>query len=214
MLRHLLLSASALLALTVASAQPPVAAMKGPQRLEQFLERVQTLSAAFRQVLVTSDEEVLEEARGRLLIKRPGRFRWDYEQPYERVVLANGRELWLYEADLEQATVRPLAAGLGETPAALLTGGPDVLERFEQVSAWDGNGLAWVRLVPRSVESDFESVAIAFAGERLSQLEIVDRLGQTTRVFLEDLKLNPPLDDERFEFEVPDGVDVIREGEL
>ncbi len=101
-------------------------------RLRNFLEHVQTMRAAFRQEVVNG-KQVVEEARGHVALKRPGRFRWDYEQPYQRVVVADGERLWLYEADLAQVTVRPLAAGLGETPAALLTGERDVLERFEYV---------------------------------------------------------------------------------
>ena len=190
------------------------AATTGADRLEQFIERVQTLRASFRQVVTGPGEEIVDEARGELLLKRPGRFRWDYRQPYERVVLADGERLWLYEADLEQVTVRPLSAGLGETPAALLTGKREVLDRFEQVSVWAGEDLAWVRLRPRSAESDFDSVAIAFSGERPVQLEIVDRLGQQTRVYLTDVRLNPAVTDDSFRFEVPPGADVIREGEL
>lgn len=190
------------------------AASPGFERLQQFIETVHSMRADFRQIVVAAEGGAGEEADGRLLLQRPGRFRWDYERPYERVVLADGEQLWLYEADLQQVTVRPLASGLGETPAALLTGGRDVLRRFEETGAWSGEGLDWVRLKPRSEESDFDSVAIAFAGKRPAQLEIVDRLGQLTRIFLTDVRLNPALDDASFRFEVPDGADVIREGSL
>lgn len=186
----------------------------GLDRLQNFLERVQSMHAAFRQEIVNGDQQVTEEARGHVTLKRPGRFRWDYEQPYQRVVVADGKQLWLYEADLEQVTVRSLGAGLGETPAALLTGERDILERFEYVSSWSGDELVWVRLKPRSADSDFESVAIAFAGDKPAQLELKDRLGQQTRLFLSDVQMNARVADDTFEFKVPDGVDVIREGEL
>lgn len=211
--RRCSVSAGLLLAVLLVPVGAP-AASPGWERLERFIERVQSMRASFRQVVSTADDEITEEARGQLLLQRPGRFRWNYEQPYERVVLADGEQLWLYEADLEQVTVRPLAAGLGETPAALLTGGRDVLGRFEELSSWSGDDLTWVRLKPRSADSDFDSVAIAFAGDRPAQLEIVDRLGQHTRVYLTDLSLNPSLGADAFRFEVPAGADVIREGEL
>jgi outer membrane lipoprotein carrier protein len=181
-------------------------------RLRNFLERVQTMRASFRQEVVRGAEQATEEARGHVTLKRPGRFRWDYEQPYQRVVLADGQKLWLYEADLEQVTVRPLAAGLGETPAALLTGGRDILERFDYVSSWSGDRLTWVRLKPRAADSDFDSVAIAFAGDTPVQLELNDRLGQQTRLYLSDVRTNVSVADDTFHFEVPAGVDVIREG--
>jgi outer membrane lipoprotein carrier protein len=211
-LRAQLITGALLIAATFAPAA--AASSAGQQRLERFLERVQSMRADFRQVVVDGDDKVIDDASGRLLFKRPGRFRWDYEKPYERVVVGDGKELWLYEADLAQVTVRPLAAGLGDTPAALLTGGRGVLDRFETVSSWSGDELAWVRLKPRSRDSDFESVAIGFAGESLSQLELEDRLGQRTRVYLTNLSLNPAIGDDSFRFDIPPGADVIREGEF
>lgn len=186
----------------------------GLDRLRAFLERAQTLRAEFSQEIVDANRQVVETARGRVVLKRPGRFRWDYQAPYERVVLADGERLWLYEADLQQVTVRPLTAGLGETPAALLTGGREILERFEVVSSWSGEDLAWVRLKPRSTDSDFDAVAIGFRGADPVRLEIDDRLGQQTRIALSAIATNRPVGDDTFRFEVPAGVDVIREGEL
>lgn len=200
-----------LLTLAAASARADVTPL---ERLSGFLDRVQTLSAEFRQVQGPRGEAGGEESRGSLLIKRPGRFRWDYREPYERVVVADGRELWIYEADLAQVTVRSLDAGLGETPAALLTGGREILDRFETVDSWRAEKLDWVRLRPRSTDSDFDSVAIGFDGERIAQLDIDDRLGQQTRIFFSAVSINPRLDDARFVFEVPAGADVIREGDL
>jgi outer membrane lipoprotein carrier protein len=205
-----LLAAALVLAAPGGAAEPP----PGLERLRKFLGRVQTLRADFTQEIVDADKQVVETARGRVALQRPGRFRWDYESPYERVVLADGEHLWLYEADLQQATVRPLTAGLGETPAALLTGGREVLERFEVVSSWSGEDLAWVKLKPRSTDSDFDAVSIGFRGDQPVRLEIDDRLGQQTRIALGAISTNQPLAAGTFRFEVPAGVDVIREGEL
>lgn len=208
----------AVLLLVVATPGPGAAAATAPgtglERLQQFLERVQALRAQFTQEVVDANQQVVETATGRLVLKRPGRFRWDYESPYERLVLADGERLWLYEADLQQVTVRPLADGLGETPAALLTGGRGILERFEVVSTWSGEELAWIRLKPRSTDSDFEAVAIGFSGSTPVRLEIDDRLGQKTRVQLTGIDINPRIGDDAFRFQVPAGIDVIREGEL
>lgn len=211
-MRVVLLVASLTAALVATAAHsaevPPL------QRLERFLDRVHSMRADFRQVQLNDQQQRVEESRGRMLFKRPGRFRWDYREPFERAVVADGERLWLYEADLDQVTVRPLGSGLGETPAALLTGGRDILERFEPVVSWYADDMAWVRLKPRSAESDFDSVAIGFSGERLVQIEINDRLGQRTQVFFSGISVNPRLDDKRFRFEVPPGADVIREGEI
>ncbi len=209
MLRLIAIIAALLVAQLAAAAGEPSLA-----RLQYFIGHVQSMRADFRQVQADDSGERLEESRGQMTFLRPGRFRWDYYEPYERSVVADGERLWLYEADLDQVTVRPLADGLGETPAALLTGGDDILERFEPVESWTAENIAWVRLRPRSADSDFESVAVGFSAEQLVQIEINDRLGQQTRVHFSGISVNPQIDEKGFRFEVPKGADVIREGEL
>lgn len=200
--------------LLVAPAMGAPATAPGMDRLQDFMQRVQSMRASFRQEIVNGNQEIIETASGHVVLQRPGRFRWDYEQPYQRAVVADGKRLWLYEADLQQVTVRPLVAGLGETPAALLTGERAILDRFEYVNSWAGENVVWVRLRPRSADSDFDSVAIAFAGRDPVQFELNDRLGQQTRMFFSELQINVPVDKSLFQFQVPAGVDVIREGEL
>lgn len=185
-----------------------------PEELHAFLAGLETLTADFRQEVVTRDLELVEEARGRVALKKPGRFRWDYTEPFERVIVADGSRLWLYEADLDQVTVRNLDAGLGETPAALLSGDVAALDRFEYQGASTRDGLRWLELKPRSQESDFDSIWLAFDNGNLSQLALEDRLGQTTRIYLSDVEMNANIDDDVFKFEVPDGADIIGENEL
>lgn len=186
----------------------------GLTRLQAYIASLDTLTAEFRQQVIDRDLEVVESASGELALRKPGHFRWDYQVPFERVIVADGERVWLYEADLEQVTVRRLDAGLGETPAALLTGSADVLERFEFLGSDSDGELLWVRLGPRSTDADFESIRLAFRGTELAQLELRDRLGQTTQLEFSDLRRGMPLADELFHFDAPAGVDVIDEDEL
>lgn len=184
------------------------------ERLRQFLGSIQDLRADFRQEIVGPDQELVEQAAGTVVLSKPGRFRWDYREPYERVIVADGERVWLYEADLEQVTVRRLAAGLGDTPAALLTGNEEALARFDFVGVREQGGIEWLDLAARSVEADFSTVALGFSGDELQRIEFVDRLGQRTRVFLSAIDRAPQLTDADFSFEIPDGVDVIDEDDL
>ncbi len=186
----------------------------GVERLRSFLQDVKTLRAAFSQQVVDRDQRIVESATGRVALARPGRFRWDYLEPFQRVIVADGERVWLYEADLDQVTVRRLDAGLGSTPAALLTGTLDVLDEFEVSDAKGPDGLVWVQLEPRDTSADFESVRLGFDGENLAELILKDRLGQTTRLAFSSIERNPQLDPALFEFEPPPGADVIGESEL
>ena len=183
-------------------------------RLQTFLDGLTTLTAEFSQEVVNRDLDLVEAATGYVVLEKPGRFRWDYLEPFERVIVADGERVWLYEADLEQVTVRRLDAGLGETPAALLTGSVDVLERFEFLGSEADGEVLWVNLGPLSDDADFDSVRLAFAGALLTRLELHDRLGQTTRLAFANVEQGVVVPDDVFVFDPPDGVDVIGEDEL
>jgi outer membrane lipoprotein carrier protein len=148
------------------------------------------------------------------VLKKPGRFRWDYEEPYERVISADGERVWLYEADLDQVTVRRLDAGLGETPAALLTGTADVLDHFQYRGSMIADDVRWLRLEPEAAESDFAAIELGFVGGDLRGILLMDRLGQKTRIDFDEVDTEATVADDLFRFEPPPGVDVIDENEL
>jgi len=186
----------------------------GVDRLRSYLADVQAMQGEFRQQVIDSRGVVLEDASGTVAMQRPGRFRWDYQKPFRRVIVADGEKVWLYEADLDQVTVRNLTSGIGDTPAALLTGKESVLERFDVEKSWAEGGLSLVRLVPRSAEADFAGVTLGFDNNGLRQLLLDDRLGQQTRISFSGIRTNPPLSPDLFRFETPAGADVIDDSEL
>lgn len=179
--------------------------------LRGFLESVQTMTAVFEQELFDANRQSIEAAAGSLKLMRPGRFHWTYSDPYERIIVADGERVWLYDADLEQVTVRDLDAGMGNTPAALLIGDIEVLDDFDVTETTQIDGILWLQLVPVERDGDFERISLGFSGDRLVRLELKDRLGQTTRVEFTDIELNPRLDSDEFRFNIPDGADVIDE---
>lgn len=182
------------------------------ENLDHFFEDVQTYSARFQQVVLDEGFNPIEESSGRVTIKRPGRFRWDYEPPDETRIISNGEKVWIYDVALEQVSVRSYEAALGNTPAALLAGGAGISEEFEVTDLGEVNGpLHWVRMVPKSEDVGFEDIRIGFEDGRLRVMELVDGLGQTTRITMTDGAENETIDDSRFSFTAPEGVDVIDE---
>jgi len=184
------------------------------EQLRGYLGAMQDLRAEFSQEVIAPDEEVIEHASGSVALSKPGRFRWDYREPYERVIVADGERVWFYEADLEQVTIRRMAMGLGDTPAALLTGDEAALESFKLLGTWTTDGFEWLQLAPISPEADFSTVDIGFVEGELQRIEFVDRLGQRTRLTLSGIDRSPQLADSEFHFEIPAGVDVIGEDDM
>jgi chaperone LolA len=183
-------------------------AAQGFATLEAFLDGVQSLTADFKQEIWMGDT-LVQTDRGSLSLKRPNRFRWNYVDPTELVVAADGKRIWIYDVELAQVTVAPFDDSVGASPATLLSGDRNVREQFEVVQTHTAEGLDWVKLAPLGGGSDFTSVLIGFSGTAPRRLELVDGLNQVTRIELDDLDVNPELADGLFELEVPAGVDVL-----
>ncbi len=185
------------------------AAGPGETLLQAYLQRIETLRADFEQTLFDADREVLQQSRGTFALRRPGRFRWDYAAPAVQVIVADGERIWMYDAELEQVTVRPLDATLASTPAMLLSGRSALGDDYRIRELGEAGGLIWVGLLPSARETEFESVRLGFDGLDLAVMELADQFGQTTRIEFSDLVRNPAIDDSVFRFEPPPGNDVI-----
>lgn len=206
-----LFSKSILLGVALLAGPAGLAAEINPQ-VNHFFNEVQTYSARFQQVVLDEGFNPIEESSGTVFIKRPGKFRWDYEPPNEHHIISDGEKVWTYDVELEQVTARSLRAAVGQTPAGLLAGGTDIEAEFDVTDLGEVNGpLYWVRMVPKSEDVGFEDIRIGFEDGRLRVMELVDGLGQTTRITMTDGEENQPIDDARFEFTPPEGVDVIDE---
>jgi outer membrane lipoprotein carrier protein len=198
--------------LWLSSAVSAATPAEGKQRAEQFLQGLEGLTADFKQTLADRAGQVTDESRGTLAIKRPNRFRWDYREPHEQVIVSDGTRIWLYDSDLEQVTVRKLDVALSSTPAMLLSGQGTLTDNFEVTEASEQAGVLWVRMQPKRNDTDFKSVSLGFAGAKSQDLrfmELADKLGQTTLLEFSNLKRNPTLDQASFVFKVPAGADVI-----
>lgn len=181
----------------------------GEALVNAFVTDVVTFSGDFEQSLIDPDGRLLETTSGTLEIQRPGRFRWVYEEPYEQWLVADGTNIWSYDVDLEQVTVKPQADALANTPALLLGGSGQAMDQFEHGGSFVESGLTWVRLLPVDTDSGFRRVELGFDDGRLSRMVFLDNLEQTTVVVLKNVVVNEPIDAARFEFAIPDDVDVV-----
>jgi outer membrane lipoprotein carrier protein len=183
--------------------------VEGEALVDRWLAEVQTFRADFEQGVYSSDERLVESASGSLSLRRPDEFRWSYKEPYAQQIVADGKNIWIYDVDLEQVTVTPMDEAVASTPAMLLSGDRAVRDGFKVVETFSRDDLEWVRLVPQSAGTDFASVLLGFAGDEPRRLELVDGLGQVTRIEFSAVELNPRLPRNTFDFRVPRGVDVI-----
>ncbi len=194
------------LVLTVAAVQAKTAR----EHLDAFYNRIQTMQAGFIQTRFDENGKPLQTSEGVFALQRPGKFRFEYTKPYKQLYVADGGKIWNYDPDLEQVIVKSIDSALGDTPALLLSGKQPLENDFIiQPLKHEGTGLQWLELLPKERESSFKSVRLAFSDKGLRLMEVVDMLGQTTRLQFRNVKVNTPLSGELFSFTAPKGVDVI-----
>lgn len=181
----------------------------GIDALTHFYDNVDSLSAHFEQTQKAEDGAVLRQSSGLFLLSRPGQFRWEYKNPYQQIMVSDGEEFQFYDVDLAQVTIRQVTDTLQATPALLLTGGIALQKAFAVHDAGNHDGLVWLRMEPRSQDSDFEAIRIGLSDGLPRAMELDDRLGQTTYIKFSDIKVNPQLDPARFDLDIPDGVTVV-----
>lgn len=181
----------------------------GEALVDDFLRNVTTMQARFTQSLIDAGGAVVEMSEGHLVIERPDRFRWTYSEPYEQWLVADGRNIWSYDVDLAQVTVKPQVDALSNTPALLLGGASEALEQFRFDGSVVANETTWVRMRPMDKSSGFDRVELGFVDEQLSRMVFFDNLEQTTDVAFFDVHINEPVDTTQFEFVVPDDVDLV-----
>ena len=197
--------------LSFASALPN--GQESSQQLANLLKKVDTFSADFQQTLVSSQGNIMQRVSGHLKAKRPGLFYWYTAPPLEQKLISDGDQVWLYDPDLEQVTIQTLSAQFSQTPALLLSGEVKDIERqYDVAEVTSENQNRLFKLRPKSPDSLFDSLYLSFNREQqLRLMQLKDSLGQQTTLEFSNQQINQPVKDEIFVFDIPEGIDVIRQ---
>lgn len=179
-----------------------------PHALDKFLTDLKTLQADFHQRVLDEKGATLETASGRLSMQRPNQFRWAYQTPYEQLIIADGETIWIYDADLDQVTIKAFDGAVGHSPALLLSGEDSVQSAFNVETTQTDKGER-LHLTPKSEQSQFQQIELYFEADQIQHLRLADNLGQTTHIEFSNVQRNPPLEAGLFQFNPPADADVI-----
>ena len=183
----------------------------GVASLHDFFNNTQTMRAKFSQMVTDNKGRKVQEVEGTMQLQRPNKFRWDYNKPYEQQIISDGKDVFLYDTDLQQVTVRALSKAIGSSPAAMLAGGDAVDKGFTLKNANRKDGLMWVLALPKEKDSGFDRVLLGFKEEKLRKMELYDSFNHITHITFDAVERNPVLQDATFLFTPPKGVDIVGE---
>jgi chaperone LolA len=191
-----------------------------PTQLDAYLDNLKTLRASFLQTLADSHGREIDRATGTIIVQRPGKFSWEIHPEAAagssaaaggagQLMVCDGRNLWFFDRDLAQVTVKPVDAALSATPAMLLSGAVDVRRNFSITPAGERLGLQWVLVEPRGAEADFREALFGFDKGDLKRMILEDKLDQTATVMFDKVERNAPVSAAEVSFTPPAGADVI-----
>ena len=178
--------------------------------LREFIRDVKTGRAQFTQTVTSPDGVKKKTSSGSFEFARPNRFRFTYAKPFEQVIVADGQKVWIFDADLNQASSRKFSSALGATPAALLAGG-SLDQDFDLKPLPAKDGLDWVQALPKAKDGAFKSVQVGFRGKELAAVEIVDAFDQRSLLQFSQFAAGVPIAANTFQFTPPPGADVIEQ---
>mgnify|MGYP003688567827 CR=1 FL=1 len=181
------------------------------KRLTELLSQAQTISARFSQLTLDGSGSQLQETAGELSLKRPGLFRWHTDAPQEQLLVSNGKQVWLYDPDLEQVTIQKMDQRLTHTPALLLSGDVSKISESFDISYKEAGNVVDFTLKPKSKDTLFDNLRLSFRSGVVNDMQLIDSIGQRTNILFLNVKMNQPIQDSEFTFEVPKGADVIQE---
>jgi outer membrane lipoprotein carrier protein len=199
------------LLLLLAVLAPGVSSAATIEGLKSLLEQTTTARARFAQMVLDRNMKQLQQVTGTMQFERPGKFRWEYDKPYEQVIVSDGGRVWLYDKDLNQVTVRKFDRALGSSPAALLAGSNEIEKSYRFTATGNKDGLDWLEAIPRAQDTAFERIRLGFGKAGLEAMELRDQFGQITVIKFSTIERNTKIAPEAFRFTPPKGADVISE---
>lgn len=181
------------------------------QNLSNNLKRLDNIQAEFVQHTFDGKGALLQTQAGSLALKHPNKFRWSSKEPYAQLLISNGETLWQYDEDLEQVTIQALNKKLSATPALLLSGSTEQIASEYDIYSEKLQEEEHFVLIPKQVDALFDRLRLEFNADRLlTRMVIQDEIGQKTIIRFQAITNNRSLKDADFVFEVPAGIDVIR----
>jgi outer membrane lipoprotein carrier protein len=186
--------------------------MPALKKVEDRYNNVRTLELDFTQTMSFLAQPTAKRTEsGVLYLRKPGKMRWDYQQPTRKVFLSDGKDVFFYTP----AANRMERSKLKETedmraPLAFLLGRLDFNRDFREYRVREENGGHWIVAKPKSDKAPYKEVEfLLLPDSRISRLRVLGQDESLMEFTFRNERLNPPIDDKLFHLEVPQGVEVV-----
>lgn len=189
--------------------------------VQRHYEATQDIQANFIQLSLIKSISQTKETRGLVFFQKPGKMRWEYTEPSQQLLVSDGSTFWLYVPDDEQVIVQEAEEAYGsKTPIVFLSGMGKLQNDFymkllpsEPDPHLSAEETYRLELLPKQPQPDVAKLILTVDAEnyQIVHSAVYDPYGNITDVYLQDIEVNFGLPDELFTFDIPTGVDVIRQ---
>jgi outer membrane lipoprotein carrier protein len=182
----------------------------GPMEdLRAYTKELKSLQGDFTQVSLDGQAKPGKTLSGKFSLAQGGKFRFDYQKPYQQVLVSDGVTFSTYDADLAQMTIRKLDDSLAATPLSVLSGQASIDALFTLKLLPTEDGIAWIAASAKQADAAVSDLRFGLAGAELRALSWIDNLGKRTVMTFSGLKRNSAIEAARFAFVPPAGTDVV-----
>lgn len=199
----------------------PASASDAVDQLRNFTKNVKSAEGEFLQQQVSlrttpdGKPKVTKQLQGKFVFVRPGKFAWYTQKPYEQKLIADGKQLIMWDKDLNQATYRPANQALAATPAAILFGNSALEQYFNLTAVGEKGGLSWVELSPiagKGGQEDipYTKIGVGMINDQPQAMELQDSFGNVVLLTLSKIKTNVAVPASRFVFTPPAGAELVK----
>lgn len=180
------------------------------EQLQQFNREIKSASGDFNQKILSKSGTVKKSSSGTFIFSRPGKFRWTYSTPYEQILVSNGKNLTIFDKDLNQVTTRSLGSSIDYSPADILFGNTDLSKNFTLTASGVKDGREWLSAIPKTKSSNFIKVNIGMLNGVPNAMELYDTLGQVTVLTFSNFKKNSGAAASSFNFTAPVNASIVK----
>jgi len=197
-------------AVSALAADPTIAGLL--KRVEGRYNRAETLEVRFSETYLAAGRPARTET-GTLLLRKPGRMRWEYSSPAGKLFVSDGKDVYLYLPSANRVEKMKLKDSMSEdwrAPLAFLLGKLNFNKEFQNIQARPQGSGSVISAEPKSANLPYSKVEFEVSSTfEIRKLHIVGQDQSVLDFVFDQERLNPPLASTLFKFRAPDGVEIV-----
>ncbi|EGM70141.1 outer membrane lipoprotein chaperone LolA [Shewanella sp. HN-41] len=174
------------------------------KQLRETLNGTESLKADFKQTVTDVNNKVIQTGAGIFALAHPNQFYWHLTAPDESQIVADGKDLWIYNPFAEEVVIMDFAEAINASPIALLVHRDDATwSQYSVTKKQDCYGIK-----PKAIDAGIVTVNVCFKDSKLAKFNVLDDKGNLSQFDLSNQQAISTDDRSLFKFVLPDNVDV------